>query len=276
VFATLQHTLNSAVGEFNQIGPAGDISFLTNYVEGGPLISGIWHVRPDNVVQQLLVRGVVAPAFGGGAAVRQSQTSVWLSGRRYPSWVRVSGGTFVDGIVVLVPPTVAPTPTGTNVSVQPVDPTTLGSPATVTFSNVSVAGETTVTTAAAGPILPSAFALGNPPLFYNITTTAVFAGPITVCVNFAGVTFPSGALIRLLHFEGGAWQDVTSSGPAGTIVCGTVTSLSPFVVAQSLNTPADNLLLNGDFSDGLRIPVTSSPMSCPASSSTTGCRRRRA
>jgi hypothetical protein len=45
---------------------------------------------------------------------------------------------------------------------------------------------------------------------------------------------------------------VTSSGPTGNIICGTVTSLSAFAVVNKLvNPPTPNLVHNGDFSAGL-------------------------
>jgi hypothetical protein len=106
---------------------------------------------------------------------------------------------------------------------------------TVTVSSVSSPGEMTLTTSAGGPAVPSAFTLGNPPVFYNLATTATFSGPVTVCIDISAVSFPTGSTLRLLHYENGAWTDVTSSGPAGGVICGSVTSLSPFTVASVIN-----------------------------------------
>jgi uncharacterized repeat protein (TIGR01451 family) len=78
--------------------------------------------------------------------------------------------------------------------------------------------------------------LGNPPVFYNIETTAAFSGSIGLCIDFSNVSFPPGSTLRLLHFEGGVWVDVTTSGPSGNIICGSVTSLSPFTIAQVIGT----------------------------------------
>lgn len=119
------------------------------------------------------------------------------------------------------------TPPGTNVSVRPTDSTTLAQPVTVTFSAVTVPGQTSLVTSPAGPLPPAGFQLGTPPRQYEITTTAQFTPPVTVCIDTTGVTFPGGQP-RLFHFENGAWRDVTTSVGPGAQVCGVVSSLSPF------------------------------------------------
>jgi hypothetical protein len=232
VFNTFSHGPNDVVGELFQLSSEGDVAFAGKLPGGSSTLLGYWHVRTDGAVEQLLVRGVVAPEFGGGVSVVNSQTSSWNSGGRYPIFARISGGTFTDGIFLFAPPTLTNTPTGTGVVVRPHDAVTGTTPVTLTFSEVTQTGDTTVTTSAGGPALPTAFRLGDPPVFYNLTTTAVFDGSIAVCIDFAGVSFPAGADLRLLHFEGGTWRDVTTSGPTGTVVCGDVASLSPFTVAQ--------------------------------------------
>jgi hypothetical protein len=122
---------------------------------------------------------------------------------------------------------------GTHVVVTPEDETTGTTPAAVTFANVTQAGSTSLTTSALGPPIPAAFALGNPPVFYDISTTAGFTGPIVVCIDFSGVTFPNTSVTHLLHFEGDAWVDVTSPGGAmGSVICGEVSSFSPFAVVR--------------------------------------------
>jgi hypothetical protein len=231
-FTTLQHTLNGVISEFNQLSDLGDVSIRGASAGAAGTNSGYWHVTPNNTVQELLVRGQVAQEFGGGAAVLSSQISQWNSGSRYSTFVRTTGGNFVDGIFLYVPVPPTPTGTGTNVTVTPLDATTLTAPVSMTFDDVTSGGETSVVTSAGGPTLPSAFSLGNPPVYVNISTTATFTGSITVCVDIATLSFPPGAPIRLLHFENGFWTDVTSSGPTNGIICGTVTSLSPFAVVS--------------------------------------------
>ncbi len=94
----------------------------------------------------------------------------------------------ISAAVVALLPT-SNTPSGTNVSVQPVDAATGQSPVTVTFSTVTQAGNTTLTFSGTGAPPPSAFKLGNPPTYYELSSTAVFSGPVTVCINYTGISF---------------------------------------------------------------------------------------
>lgn len=125
------------------------------------------------------------------------------------------------------------TPAGSNVTVAPADSTTGAQPVDITFSTVTADGTTTVTSSTSGPDVPAGFQVGDPPLFYDIATTAAFGGQIQVCVKYVEVdlTLPESSL-RLLHFEAGAWVDITTSVDTGADrVCGITTSLSPFAIA---------------------------------------------
>jgi large repetitive protein len=122
------------------------------------------------------------------------------------------------------------TPTGANVAVTPVDTTTGTSPVSMTFSNVTQPGSTTLTTSSSGPTGPTGYQLGAPPVYYNLSTTATYTGIITVCVNYASISFPSGAP-SLWHYSGGTWTNITTSVNTATMtVCGTTSSLSPFAL----------------------------------------------
>jgi hypothetical protein len=242
VFATIAPGLNGLVAENFQLGPAGDLAFQNTFITTsgrGPF--GFWHVKTDNTIEEILVRGTVAPEFGGGTAVETFPSTSWNSGGRYPVLARVSGGTFTDGIFLFVPVVSTNTPAGTAVPVTVTDSTTGTTPVALTFDSVTVAGNTTLTTSSGGPAIPTAFAMGDPPVFYNIETTAVFSGSIGVCIDFSSVSFPPGSALRLLHFEGGAWVDVTTSGATGNVICGNVNSLSPFTVVQALDNTAPAL-----------------------------------
>ena len=116
----------------------------------------------------------------------------------------------------------------------------------MTFSAVTAPGATSLTTSGTGPEPPANFSLGNPPVFYDITTTAGYTPPVAVCVHWVQGTFGSDAAeasLRFFHFEDEAWTDVTTPSTPGhpnpdTVanqICGSVTTLSPFApFAQSV------------------------------------------
>jgi hypothetical protein len=113
----------------------------------------------------------------------------------------------------------APTPVGPG-TVEPL-------PEVELTGTVVTAGTTTAVLTTSVPPLPAGFQVGNPPAFYEISTTADFTFPITVCIGYGAL--PPGTNPVLLHYEGGQWIDVTTSftvTPAK--VCGSVGSLSPF------------------------------------------------
>lgn len=115
----------------------------------------------------------------------------------------------------------------------------------VTFSNVTRAGVTTVTPIDPNSLqgLPGEYAVNAGSLAFEIHTTAVYAGPITLGFQVPGVDNPVtfGAL-RVLHGEPPPvpnFVDRTVLAPdspapdfATRTVYARVTSLSPFVVAQ--------------------------------------------
>ena len=134
------------------------------------------------------------------------------------------------------------TPVGSDVTVLPVDETT-GQPAPVevNFDNISVAGETTVTSGTVGgggPPAPGGFRLGTPPTYYDVETTATFSGAATLCFNYSGASYGNESNLKLLHYENGTWTDVTTSlDTSNNVICGSVTSLSPFLVAEENSAP---------------------------------------
>ena len=162
-----------------------------------------------------------------------SSLSVQLS----PDQLRAS---FTDGIdtypFVRVAVASAATAAGTNVVVQP----TSGAgttPVTISFADVTSGGETTlevIDPASTGsPAPPTGFSVGDPPLYYELQTTASFTGAVSVCFNYAGISFGTGTP-RLFHFEGGGWMDITTTvDTVNTTICGVATSLSPFGIFVS-------------------------------------------
>ena len=118
------------------------------------------------------------------------------------------------------------TPVGTNVIVELPLP---GGVATLTFLEVITAGATTLDALNGAPPLPAGYSLSGG-TFYDINTTAE-GEPASLCIPFNPADFPDTA-VRLLHFDGSAWVDITTmSDPAG-IVCGLPEGLSPFALAS--------------------------------------------
>jgi len=119
----------------------------------------------------------------------------------------------------------------------------LGS-STVAFDHVTVAGTTGLVRGTLGPDLPSGF-LPVPvsaPTYYEFDTSAIFAGSVTVCLQYdPGTVQGNEAGLRLWHFDPSqGWQDVTSSlDVAQSRICGRVSSLSPFAIVERDPTNSD-------------------------------------
>jgi CSLREA domain-containing protein len=119
------------------------------------------------------------------------------------------------------------TAVGTNVVVEL--PLPGGGVATLTFLEVTLAGATTLDAMTGAPPLPAGYSLSGG-TFYDINTTAE-GEPASLCIPFNPADFPDTA-VRLLHFDGSVWVDITTmSDPAG-MVCGLPESLSPFALAS--------------------------------------------
>jgi hypothetical protein len=119
--------------------------------------------------------------------------------------------------------TSTPTPVGTAVPAEPAPGVSL------TFDSVDAAGTTSVTeiTQQDAPAIPTGFEVGDPPMLYELSTTATFSGSVNVC--FPSGPPPAGTTPHLLHYTGGAWVDVTTTfDPLTQTICGSVTSFSPF------------------------------------------------
>jgi hypothetical protein len=100
-------------------------------------------------------------------------------------------------------------------------------------------GNTTVTSANATTVslAPNIKILGGAaPVYFDVSTTASFSGPVTVCLAYdpAGLSLSAQQSLVLRHLVGANWVDVTTG--VDTVhdqVCGQVTSFSQFVIAQS-------------------------------------------
>lgn len=168
-------------------------------------------------------------------------------------------------------------PYGDNVTASPTADVNLS------FTSVTSA-EGTVTATAITTLespLPSNFRMLNG-ASYDITTTASFSGPVTVCIVYDPATMANPANeqnLRLFHYNGTEWQDITASvNTVSHTICGETSSLSPFVVAE-LNyvftgffSPVDNPDIVNNAKAGQAIPfkwrltdAVGMPISDPAS-----------
>jgi hypothetical protein len=150
---------------------------------------------------------------------------------------------------VHIPDTVA----GTNIVVTPLDQNTGAAIATLTFDEVTATGTTTLSSSSTGTPPPRGFALGAPPTYYEIATTASFSGNIEVCFNYSGIYYENEDELKLYHYEDPVWVDWTEL-PIDTVnnkICGNVTSLSPFALFEPKYCKGD-LDTDGD-GDGLDL-----------------------
>jgi hypothetical protein len=129
----------------------------------------------------------------------------------------------------------AVTATGASVNVT-LDASLLGvSPLTVTLPNVTTSGVTTavpIDPALAGT-LPGGFSIQNS-LAFEISTTAVFAAPATLCFTLPSLSAAQLGVLRVFHNEAGMLVDrtVLPVDVANSRVCAQVNTLSPFVLAS--------------------------------------------
>ncbi|TLY40795.1 MAG: hypothetical protein E6K59_10440 [Nitrospirae bacterium] len=181
---------------------------------------------------------------GFGIAV-DTAGSAYVTGRTFSTnfpttpgaFQTIFGGATGDAFVAKLSSATTNTPVGSNVVVQPVDATSGATPVTVTFGEVTGAGNTTLTTSNAGPPPPAGFRPGSPPTYFDITTTAAFSPSVSLCINYTGITFSAfsstAGLMRLMHFVGTDFVDVTTAlDITAAVICGLVNSFSPFAIFE--------------------------------------------
>jgi hypothetical protein len=127
-------------------------------------------------------------------------------------------------------------PVGAGVVVEPRERTTIA------FGEVTAAGVVGITPLSdAAAAVPPGFQLLALPLYYDVTTTAAFVGPVRTCVPYAdenddgvvdGTDPPMDESdIQLLHDEGAVFVDRTvSRDPVANIVCAETASFSQHVL----------------------------------------------
>jgi Tol biopolymer transport system component len=174
---------------------------------------------------------------------------------------------FPSSIFLASCPSVGPsttTTTGTDVTVTPSATLPDGSITSVSlnFDSVTTSGVTTVSTTANGPPPPSGFKLTSPPVYYDVETTATFSGNIEICFTWAQGQIANERNARLFHFENGSWVNLNATVDVGqNRICGQVSSLSPFVIAEpnyvftGFLQPVDNAPTVNAVKAGSAIPV---------------------
>lgn len=153
-----------------------------------------------------------------------------------PVGATISNSTGVGTILNDDPANASFTPTGSDVTTQ-----APSGAAGVTFSSVTTAGTTEFTPVSPGSVggaVPSGFTIMEGGPAFDISTTAAYTAPLTVCLVVSVPTAEQFALVRILHGEGAQLVDrtiLTPETPAPDFatgrVCARVDSLSPFVVA---------------------------------------------
>ncbi len=117
--------------------------------------------------------------------------------------------------------------------------TTLPCGATFEFAQVDSTGTVTCTHSAPSRAVPAGRVFLTD-LYFDLSTTALFTGPVTIRHGYdPGVVVGfDEAELRLHHFTGGAWVDVTTGVDAGAnVISGTTTSFSDFTITGPLFDP---------------------------------------
>lgn len=123
-----------------------------------------------------------------------------------------------------------------NVNTQPVDTSTGSTPVVLTFSQVIQSGPVQLIISSTGPQIPEGMIHGDQVKYFDISTSNIFSGTITVSVNYSGIHFKDETAIQLFHYETDHWVDATVSvDTLSNIIYGAVSSLSPFALLQPAN-----------------------------------------
>ncbi|MBP7149154.1 MAG: VCBS repeat-containing protein [Acidobacteria bacterium] len=158
-------------------------------------------------------------------------------------------------------------PTPPDSPITPTDATTGTSPVEIYFSDVTASGFTGVSTSTTGPPPPLGFKLGNPPTYYEITTTATYSGMINICINYTGVSYPDESKLQIWHrLPAGGWEQLANvvRYPDEDKICAETASLSPFVVAypEDVTPPTVSLVTPQDGASYLLNAAVVSVYSC--------------
>lgn len=187
--------------------------------------SGSWDVG-DLQITSYVAMGLGAVGGTGTTTAIQSAVSFFMAHQlanggwpfSYVNGVNGREYAMVDSEVMRAIATLYGTQVGQSMTVAP------SQLATVTFSEVTVPGETTMVAQSASGSLPAGYTIAAG-LTYQVETTAEVSGASTVCFRpslTAGLTN-----VRILHKEGDAFVDRTTGDN-----CATANSLATFAIAQ--------------------------------------------
>jgi PKD repeat protein len=132
-----------------------------------------------------------------------------------------------------------------------------------TFEQVIERGMTTVTVDTEGPNPPAGFEILR--FFYNITTTAIYSGTISIEIHYddTNLTPQRENRLKLQHWDSihHGWKDVTTwIDTENNIIYGEVTSLSVFAVIELIDVTPPSTTLTLEGTEGLNAwwisPVT--------------------
>jgi hypothetical protein len=140
-----------------------------------------------------------------------------------------------ESITVFDQPTVLNTGVGTDV-ITAIFQGSAKPSVVLKFTQVTQSGSSVLQVSNQCPIPPPRFAPGDPCRGLDISTTAVYTGPITVTLDYSGATYRNESALRLFHFESNAWVDRTTSlDTSARTITGIVSSLSPFAIFEPAN-----------------------------------------
>lgn len=172
-----------------------------------------------------------------GTGGPQPRPAVRIAGE--PGVYTVRATAVIDGATVTFArfPLTLPVPVDTLALPNQVGESVSIPPIVLTFTDVTQSGVTAITESPIGPQPPSGFWLATtPPIYYDITTTALFTPPVRVCITYddSGFALPSDEIdLVLMHYDAelAQWVDLSASvDPGNNTICGDTPSFSVFAL----------------------------------------------
>jgi hypothetical protein len=202
-----------------------------------------------------LGRGIAVDPSGLVFAVGSfSYTADFEPGAGTYELTAAGGSNAWDAFVLKLLPDAGVTLPGENIYVEPEQSGVPAPPMSITFDTVTSAGTTTITTSHStnGPGLPPNFTLAGD-VYYELSTTASFDSA-AVCIDYDESKVADEPALKLFHYENGAWVDVTTSlDTTNDVICGNVTSFSPFALAEPGRTVQIDIKRDGSAAGSINL-----------------------